>query len=380
MTVDAAQILTELVAIDSVSDRPNRPIIDWLAQWLEKRGFELHFHRYRDERGVEKLNLVAVAGPKRQPIGAGGLALAGHTDTVPYDPAWTDALRVTERDGKIYGRGTADTKGFIAASLAAIDRTGTERLQEPLVCIFTADEEVGCVGARKLLAELEVRPAHVIVGEPTRLVPIRSHKGYWLAEIEFRGGEGHSAFPSVGRSAILDAGRLLCRLESVQKELEGDPDPTFDPPFTTLNVGTIEGGKARNVIAGRCAFPLEWRPIPHQEGEKVARILRRELDEIVAEDPGVEASFVVSRTDPAVATPPDAAIVRFLEQATGNASTTIPFGTELPYFDAVGTLGCVCGPGDIRTAHRTGEYVDRAELDRAVEIYVQAIEHFCRGN
>jgi len=379
MRGDAAAILAELVAIDSVSARSNAPIVDWLAAWLGARGFTLHRHRYVDERGVEKVNLVAAAGPDREPLGSGGLALVGHTDTVPYDPAWTDALRLTERDGRLYGRGTADTKGFIAAVLVAIDRIDRARLEAPLVCLFTADEEVGCIGARRLVEEVEVRPAHAIVGEPTGLVPIRSHKGYWLAEIEVRGSEGHSAFPAVGRSAIFDAARLLRRIEAIQDELRGDADPAFDPPWTSLNVGTIEGGKARNVIPGRCAFPLEWRPLPHQRGEKVAELLQREIDALRAEDPGFDARFTIVRGEPAVAIPPDEPIVRFLEEATGHPSAAVPFGTELPWLHAVGTPGVVCGPGDIRTAHRTGEYVERAELERAAAIYEAAIRRFCCG-
>ncbi len=374
---DVVALLTELVAFDTVSHRPNAPIVDWLGRWLEPRGFTLHHHRYVDERGVAKVNLVAVAGPARAPMGQAGLALVGHTDTVPYDRAWAAALDVTEREGRLYGRGTADTQGFIAAVLAAIDRVNVRDLVQPLVCVFTADEEVGCIGARKLVRELELRPAHAIVGEPTELVPVRSHKGYWLAEVEVRGGEGHSAFPSVGRSAILDAGRLLGRIEAMQLELQADTDPAFDPPWTTLNVGTIEGGKARNVIAGRCCFPLEWRPLPHQDGAKVAALLQREIEALRRADPGFDASFTVTRRDPSVSVPRDAPIVRFLEGATGNTSIAIPFGTELPYFHEVGTLGCVCGPGNIRTAHRTGEYVERAELERAVDIYAQAIERFC---
>ena len=376
---DVARILEELVAFDTVSSRSNVPLIEFLARRLEARGFELHHHRYVGDRGAEKVNLVAVAGPGRWPLGEGGLAFVGHTDTVPYDAAWRDALRVVEREGRLYGRGTADTKGFVAAVLAAIDRVGARDFAQPLVCIFTADEEVGCVGARRLLEEIRVRPAHAIVGEPTGLVPVRAHKGYWLAEIEVRGAEGHSAYPAVGRSAILDAGRLLGRIEAVQTELESDVDPHFDPPWTTLNVGTIEGGKARNVIAGRCAFPLEWRPLPHQDGEKVAALVQREIDALRAADERFDARMAITRRDPAVAVSPDAPIVRFLERATGQASAGVPFGTELPYFHAVGTLGCVCGPGDIRTAHRTGEYVERAELERAVDIYAAAIEHFCVG-
>lgn len=374
---EVVALLEELVAIDSVSSRSNAPMIDRLRRFLERRGFSVRIHRYRDDAGVEKENLVALAGPATTPAGAGGLALLGHTDTVPYDPAWTDALRLTESEGRLYGRGAADTKGFIAAALVAIDRVDLGRLCRPLICIFTADEEVGCVGAKRLIEEIEVRPAHAIVGEPTGLVPIRSHKGYWLGRFEVRGREGHSSHPSVGRSAIFDACSVLGRVRAIGAELEADADRSFDPPHTTLNVGTIEGGKAANVIPGHCTFPLEWRPLPEQPGGLVVSMVERELASLREADPGLDVRFEVERTEPAAATPSDAPIVRFLEEVTGHRSATVPFGTELPYVNELGALGCVCGPGDIRTAHRTGEYVERAELERAVEIYRRAIERFC---
>ena len=364
--------LRELVAIDSSSLKSNEPIIDLLESKLRAMGFDCERHPYTDPAGVTKVNLLGTRGEGRPE-----LALGGHSDCVPFDPAWTEALTLTEKEGKLYGRGSCDTKGFIAAVLEAIERIDRARLPQALGCVFTADEEVGCIGARRLVQEMELRPAHAIVGEPTGLAPIRAHKGYWLAEVEVRGGEGHSAFPSVGRSAILDAARLLRRVEAIGEELRDDADPDFDPAWTTLNVGTIEGGKARNVIPGRCAFPVEWRPVPHQRGEKVAELLQREIDGLRAADPGFDASFRITRREPAVSIPADEPIVRFLEEATGLPSAGVPFGTELPWFHSVGTPGCVCGPGDIRTAHRTGEYVERAELERAAVIYEQAIARFC---
>lgn len=374
---DVVELLRELVAIDSVSSRSNVPIAAVLEARLVALGFETRRYPYLDPAGVEKVNLVALAGPAADPPGAGGLCFVGHTDVVPHDPAWKEALVVQEREGKLFGRGTADTKGFIAAVLAAFARIDRSRLSRPLVALFTADEEVGCVGAKRLVGEAPVRPAHAIVGEPTGLTPVRAHKGYWLGEVEVVGAEGHSAHPEVGRSAIFDAARLLGRIEAVAEELRADTDPTYAPPFTTLNVGTIAGGKAPNVIPGSCRFPVEWRPLPRQDGEEVPRRIRAELARLRATDPRFEARFEVVRRDDGVETPPDAEIVRFLEAETGRRATTIPFGTELPHVTALGARGCVCGPGDIREAHRTGEFVPRAELERAVELYVRAIETFC---
>ena len=341
------ELLRELVAIDSVSERSNLPIAAALERRLTALGLAVTRHPYLDPAGVEKVNLVALAGPSTAPPGAGGLCFVGHTDTVPYDSAWSGALAVEERDGKLFGRGTADTKGFLAAVLVAVEQVGISGLARPLAVLCTADEEIGCAGARRLVDELALRPAHAIVGEPTGLVPVRAHKGYWLAEVEVRGAEGHSAHPDVGRNAIFDAARVLARVEAVAADLREDRDDAYAPPFTTLNVGTIAGGKARNVIPGSCRFPVEWRPLPRQDGEEVPRRIRAE-------------------------------IVRFLEEETGRRATTVPFGTELPYVTALGARGCVCGPGDIREAHRTGEFVPVEELHRAVALYTRAIERFCR--
>ncbi len=370
--------LEELVALDTVSSRTNAPFVEPLQRELAGRGFRTQLQSYTDARGVEKHNLIAIGGPDPSGTGAGGLAFVGHTDTVPYDPAWRDALRLTEKEGRLYGRGSADTKAFVAAVLVATEGVELSTLKRPLLLIFTADEEVGCVGAKHLADAGLVRPAHAIVGEPTELVPIRAHKGYWLGEIEVHGQEGHSAYPHVGRNAILDAARLLERIRLLQAELEGDRDETFDPPWTTLNVGLIEGGKARNIIPGLCRFPLEWRPVPGRDAGRVARLVERELAALRAEAPGFHATFTVHREDDGVITPKDAPIVKWLEAATGHGAQTIPFGTELPYLTALGAQGCVCGPGDIRVAHKTGEYVPQAALERAVALYRDAIDAFCR--
>src|SRR5207245_578440 len=178
----------------------------------------------------------------------------GHTDTVPYDAAWTDALRLTERDGKFFGRGACDTKAFIAEALTAIQTIDLATLKKPLALIFTADEEIGCLGAKRLAESKPLRARFAIVGEPTALQPMRAGKGYCLAEITVRGREAHSAYPQLGASAIFRAARLIERIERVSEELKSDQRAGFDPPYTTLNVGLVNGGTAKNVVAGECRF------------------------------------------------------------------------------------------------------------------------------
>lgn len=368
----ARELLKELVAIDTTSSRPNRPIIDLIGSKLEPLGFRLRHHTYVDDAGVEKVNLVATIGGEGRPA----LALVGHSDCVPFDPAWEEALNLTERDGKLYGRGSADTKGSIAAAIWAAAHTDLAALKKPLALIFTADEEVGCIGAKQMVDDAVISPEFAIVGEPTSLTPVRAHKGYALAEIEVRGREGHSAYPATGRPAIFKAAQLLTRIEELARTLESERDDAFEPPYTTINVGLIEGGKAKNVIPGLCRFTLEWRPIPGQPSERVLDVVNAAAKS-VGQEHGVEIVVHALRGDVGVDTPPTSRLVQFLEAQSGKTATTVPFGTEAPQLTAMGAQAVVFGPGDIRVAHRTGEYVPIAELERAGEVLRNAIQTFC---
>lgn len=364
MTLDPVQLLRELVAIDSTSARSNLPVLDVLERHARALGLSTRRMEWTDS-GVRKGNLIASRGGEK-----GGLALVGHSDCVPFDASWEDALRPVEKDGRLYARGAADTKAYLAAALSAAARTR----QAPLQLVFTADEEVGCLGARRLVEEGALRPRRAIVGEPTRMIPVLGHKGYCLAEVTVRGAEGHSAYPETGASAIFAAGRLLGEIERVGVELQRDQDPAFSPPFTSVNVGLIQGGKAKNVIPGACTLWFEWRPLPSQEARRGLALLEEACGRVASDR--IQIEVAPQRMDAGVAVPRDSQIVRFVQDATGNAPETIPFGTELPYLTALGAEACVFGPGDIRVAHRTGEFVPLAELRRAEEILAAAIERF----
>jgi acetylornithine deacetylase len=235
------------------------------------------------------------------------------------------------------------------------------------------------LGAKRLLAEARVHPRHAVVGEPTRLVPVRAHKGYSAVEVVIAGVEGHSAYPDLGASAVHAFGRLFPELERIGEVLRGERDEGFLPPFTTWNVGVISGGKARNIIAGECRFSYEWRPLPGQDPRRALRLLEEAcLRLVAASGDRLRVTIAPLRTDAAAVTPPEAAIVRFLEAESGQVSVTVPFGTELPEVIGLGAEACVFGPGDITLAHRTGEYVELAELERATAILGRAIERFCR--
>ena len=333
---------------------------------------------YHDQRGIEKINLIALAGME---FSAGPpeveLALVGHTDTVPYDPNWSEALKLTEREGKLYGRGACDTKAFIAAALTAAQTADLNKLAKPLALIFTADEEIGLLGAKRLAEARAIQSRYAIVGEPTSLHPMRAGKGYCLAEITVKGREAHSAYPALGSSAIFGAARLIADLERIAGELESEQHSAFDPPFTTLNVGLVQGGTAKNVIAGECRFTLEWRTIPGQDPKRLLDLLSTAIEAEKKRDPNFICEVNAARADEGFETSPDSPLVTMLEDISANVGGTVAFGTEAAQMTELGAEAVVFGPGNIRVAHRTGEFVPVAELEACVKILEHAIKRLC---
>ena len=389
MTVE--QTLAELVAIDSVSANSNAEIIAYLQRRCEALGLTTQTFSHVDENGVEKINLVAVAQAQQQSKApsfptrrdsAGALqielALVGHTDTVPYDLNWTEALTLTERGGKLFGRGACDTKAFIAAALTALDSIDIAKFRKPLALVFTADEEIGCLGAKRLADAKPFTARHAIVGEPTSLQPMRAGKGYCLAHVTVQGREAHSAYPQLGASAIFRAATLIEKIEAIAEAVKGDGHDGFDPPHTTLNVGVIHGGSAKNIIPGECRFTLEWRTIPGQPADYVLDLLRAAVSDLQKADPEFACEIDAERADDSFETPADSDLVQFLEQESGKTAGTVAFGTEAPSMIALGAQAVVFGPGNIRVAHRSGEFVPIDELNRCVHVLREAIERFCR--
>jgi acetylornithine deacetylase len=371
------ETLHELVGIDSVSARSNGEIIDYLERRCRAMHLVTKRFPYKDEHGIEKINLIALAGTDFSANTEVELALVGHSDTVPYDPNWAAATDLTERDGKLYGRGSCDTKGFIAAALTAVESIDLSKLNKPLALIFTADEEIGLRGAKKLAEGKPLRARYSIVGEPTSLKPIRAGKGYSLAEVIVKGREAHSAHPSLGASAVFRAARLINRLEALAVQLQDDQHAAFDPPYTTLNIGLIHGGSAKNVLAGECRFTLEWRPIPSQSSLYLLNLFRSAIQEETHSDPGFECEVDANRADSGFDTPADSPLIKLMERLTGIESGTVAFGTEAAQMTLLGSEPVVIGPGDIREAHRTGEFVPVAELERCAEILRESILQLC---
>ena len=371
------QTLSDLVAINSVSAITNAPIIDHLERICVSLGFSTRRFSYVDDNELNKINLVAVSGTELSDVTEVELALVGHTDTVPFDPHWDEALSLTERDGRLYARGSCDTKGFIAAALSAVERVDLKQLKRPLAMVFTSDEEIGLRGA-KFLADLNaLRPRYSIVGEPTSLQPIRAGKGYSLAEVVVRGREAHSAYPALGASAVLRAARLIVRLEQIAAQLKEDQHEQFDPAFTTINVGLLRGGTAKNVIPGECRFTVEWRPIPSQASDYVFNLIEEAIGEEQRSDADFDAELKLERLDSGFETAADSPIVSLLERLTEKRAGTVAFGTEAAQMTVLGSEAVVLGPGDIREAHRTNEFVPIDELERCSDVLSRAILELC---
>jgi len=367
----ATELLLDLVAIPSVSSMSNQPVIDYVTSCLPAQHWRIGPKSYVDSAGVAKTNLVALTS--NAAANRTELALVCHTDTVPYQSDWAEAVQPVVRDGRLYGRGSCDVKGFLACVLSALNRTDLTSLDRPVALILTADEEIGCIGAKRLVAENAVLTRYMIIGEPTNLRPIRAGKGYALGTITVRGREAHSALPSEGHSAIYDAARVISALEQLALDLEQDSNPDFDPPFTTLNIGLIQGGTAKNIVPGECRLTVEWRPIPGQDRDWAAGLIRERVCRL-----GLNVEFEVLRSDPAFVPSETQDLATMLASVTGNAPATIAFGSEAAHLRELTQETVVFGPGDMATAHRSGEFVPVIELDWCVEYLEATIQKLCR--
>lgn len=371
------QLLAELIALPSVSsadaglDMSNRHVIHRLAGWLEDLGFGVEEHAL----GGDKWNLVAVLG-----TGAGGLVLAGHTDTVPWDDAlWTsDPFRLAERDGRFYGLGTSDMKSFFAVILEALRDLRAQDLTQPVIVLATADEETSMSGARALARYPLVHDRAAVIGEPTALRPVRMHKGMMMEAIHVIGRSGHSSDPALGNNALEGMQRVMGALLEWRDELQAaHREPLFRVPHPTLNLGHIHGGDNPNRICGRCELHIDLRPTPGLAVDA----LRREMQQRVADalaGSGLGVTFEsLFEGIPAFATDPATAIVRAAEGLCQAPAEAAAFATEAPYLSALGTHTVVLGPGDIRQAHQPDEYLAMENVAPMVDVLRGLIQRFC---
>jgi acetylornithine deacetylase len=366
--------LSNLVRIPSPSFLSNRPIIDYAMQTLQKAQWHCREMVYRDVAGTEKVNLIAAPPSQDVDDPEIDLALMCHTDTVPYAADWPQALEPFVADGLLYGCGACDVKGFLACLLASITSSKSPSLIDGLRMILTADEEIGCVGAGELVASKLIKPRRLVIGEPTSLHPARAGKGYCLAEVTVFGEEAHSAHPLKGRSAIYKAARLITAIEEYSLLLAEEKHPFFSPGFTTLNIGTIQGGTAKNIIPGQCKFQLEWRPIPSQPAETVPLAVSIIVETLRSADPDFRCTLQVLRQQTGFESPASSRLVQSIEAITGRAATSIPFGSEASLLASLAEEVVVFGPGDMQTAHSSRECVPLNELDEAVDCLFSLIE------
>lgn len=388
--MSVAEILAALVGISSVSHEPNGPVIDFVRSRLEPLGWTPVLLPYHDPAGVEKFNALFLSHIPRKDLQSAPyeaeLVILSHTDTVPFAPAWPEGGQLADEGERLVGRGACDVKGFLAAAVFALEKLGDpSRYQQPLALVLTADEEVGCIGAKRLAESGVLRARRVIVGEPTSLRPVRAGKGYGLAEVVVRGQEAHSAFPAVGVSAIFGAARLLANVEKIAARLEradraSGAGSAFDPPFTTLNVGVINGGSAKNIVPGECRFLVEWRPIPGADPQRALRWLEAAVVRLSRADANFRAEVHSLRLDPGFETPADSPWVRQWEAWSGASAGTVSFGTEAPHAARFGSAETVVlGPGDMLHAHRPGESVPRRELELCAERLHAAALAVCKA-
>ena len=368
MSEAAVAILDRLVGFDTVSTKSNLDLIGWVANYLDGLGIEAALTR--NTEGT-KANLYATLGPAER----GGIILSGHTDVVPVaGQAWTSApFRLDARGARLYGRGAADMKGFIALVLAMVPRALAAPLQIPLHIALSYDEEVGCLGVPALirgLPEGAARPLLAIIGEPSGMQVANAHKGIHFLRTRLSGHEAHSSMPERGVNAIAAAAEMIVEIGrlAAQCRAAAGADSRFDPPYTSFNIGRIAGGEAVNIIARDCAFDWEFRPIPGED----AAALRRRIDDYVTtdllprmrerhRDAAIETE-TMALVPPLVPDPasPAEALARDLTGA--NEATTIAFATEAGLFQAAGIPAVICGPGSIEVAHQPDEYITREEL------------------
>ncbi|MCG8444056.1 MAG: acetylornithine deacetylase [Caulobacterales bacterium] len=359
--------LAELVAFDTTSRNSNLALIDHVEARLEAAGARTW--RVPNEDG-DKANLYGLIGPDAP----GGVVLSGHTDVVPVDgqPWTTDPWTLTERDGRLYGRGTCDMKGFIACALGAAGHFTEAPLAAPIGFAFSYDEEIGCLGAPSMIARIaaELPPARaVIVGEPTDMKVVSAHKGIRSFRVAVEGREAHSSQTHQGASAVMAAAELMGELLRLAAELEAAaaPGSPFHPPHATLTIGRVEGGTATNILARRCEFFWEMRPTPESDPEGVEARFRAAAASVEAamRERAPEARVTVERLTnvPPLAPEPDGAAERLARALTGdNASNAVAYAAEGGQFQEAGFSTVICGPGSIAQAHQPDEFIEIDQL------------------
>ena len=383
--VTSVELLRRLVAFDTTSRNSNLELIEFVRGHLSDLGVASELVHDPDQR---KANLYATLGP----AGRAGIALSGHTDVVPVDgQRWSsDPFTLAERDGRFYGRGSADMKGFIACCLALAPEFLARPAAVPLHLVLSYDEEVGCLGVRSLLQRLATRtprPRMCIVGEPTSMQVVRAHKGKSSFRARVRGRASHSGLPHLGVNAVEAAAEAIAHLGAMARRCRdrGPTDAELIPPYTTVHTGVVRGGEALNIVPAECSFEFEFRNLPQTDNTALLAVIQAHVREHIeprmhAVDPATGFEWQELSSMPALDTPPEAEVVRLIRRLTGaNTTGKVSFGTEGGLFAAAGMPAVICGPGSIEQAHKPDEFIAGDQIERCEAFLRRLFDHCWEG-
>jgi acetylornithine deacetylase len=378
------EILEQLVGFDTTSRNSNLDLISWVESYLDR--FGLPHERVVDSTGT-KANLWSTIGP----VGVRGYILSGHTDVVPVDgQRWShDPFTAAERQGRVYGRGAADMKGFLACCLAAVPDMIERPLARPIHLAFSYDEEVGCVGVRGLIAQLErapVKPLGCFVGEPTEMGVVIGHKAKRSLRVTVKGRTCHSSLAPNGVNAVEYAARLIVHIRALSDRLaeSGARDPLYDVPFTTAHTGTVHGGTALNIVPDACVFEFEFRSIAADDLDALVDLVTRYARDVLEPEmkavaPEAGFTFELKSGFPGLEAPAQSELVSLAKQFSGQARhAKVAYGTEAGLYDQAGIPTVVIGPGSIDQAHKADEFIAVAELAKCGRFLDQLVA-YCRS-
>lgn len=378
------EMLEKLVSFDTTSSKSNLALIEYVQDVLKDHGVSSTL--VPNEEGT-KANLWATIGPEQE----GGVCLSGHTDVVPVDgqPWDTDPFTLTKKGSRYYGRGTCDMKAFPATALALLPEMVAKPLARPIHFAFSYDEEVGCLGAPKMIAKIGQslpRPSVVIIGEPTDMKVVSAHKGMWFFRTVVTGKEAHSSQTHRGVSAVMIAARLIAKLDEMAKAraAAADPDCKFEPPYSSIHVGMVQGGTAPNIISRHCEFVCDIRNLPDDFPEDIQKeyeawIAAEILPEMHAIDPTTSVTVTTENAVVGLREDRESEAEQLVRQLMGDNDTNfVPYGTEAGQFQQAGMAAVVCGPGSIDQAHQPNEFVEESQV-ASCETMLRKLIDRCRA-
>jgi len=380
---DIKWLINQLLSTPSISctsaeiDQGNLQVINLLANWFESLGFHCEIQALEPHKN--KANLIATLGK-----GNNGLVLAGHTDTVPFDEnRWqVDAFNLTEKDNRFYGLGSCDMKSFFAVIIEALKSIDLNHIKQPLIILATADEETSMSGAKAIARHADKlglnNARYAVIGEPTNMFPVRMHKGMMMEAIRLTGSAGHSSDPALGNNALEAMHKVITELLSWRGELQSKyKNPLFEVPVPTMNFGHIHGGDNPNRICGSCELQIDIRPLPGMKISDLRAEMQQRLKQVL-HGSGIQLK-TIPLTDgfDAMETDKNSDMVKLAEKMTQTESQVVAFGTEAPFYNAMGLETIVMGPGSIQQAHQPDEYIETKALNPAVDVIRRLIEHYC---